>query len=76
MTTKLPAGWQVENLGLIAAVSFTHVAGRGLLWCDGRWDCIWPNGMATRADGVPAASSMAEARKVGAAWINEVEAEA
>jgi hypothetical protein len=75
MTTKLPAGWQVENLGLIEAVQFTHVYGRVMLWCDDEWRVGSTHGMRP-APGIPAAHSMAEARKVGTAFINEVEASA
>jgi hypothetical protein len=71
--TKLPAGWRVENLGLIEAVRFEHKRGRVLLWCDGEWTVGRHHGM-MRATGVPVAHSMAEARKIGTAWINEVEA--
>jgi len=72
-TTKLPPGWRVENLGLIEAVQFYSPGGFTLLWCDGKWSA-GPSGASAR--GVPRASSMAEARRVGTAWINEMEASA
>lgn len=71
----LPEGWRVELLGLAGVVAFYHGL-LTLIWCDGEW---WQEarGLATgrrvrwRARGLPPAETMAEARKVGTAWIWE-----
>lgn len=73
-SAALPAGWSVELLGMIEAVKFTHRDGYGLLWCDGRWQSHASNGRAMPAPAVPAAQTMTEARRVGAAWIREMDA--
>ncbi len=69
--TKLPAGWRVENLGLIGAVEFSRTVGtthNALIWCDGQW-LITVGSVSHRAPGVPRALTMSEARKVGTAYI-------
>jgi hypothetical protein len=67
---KPPTGWRVEMLGLISAVRFTSPAGSELLWCDGEWRM--GNGrVMTVAVGVPHASTMAQARQVGCAFLKE-----
>lgn len=71
----LPQGWRVENLGLIGAVEFDDHHGHRFTWCDGQWHMStrtglgWTNGPAVQ---IPHASTMAEARKVGTAWIARV----
>lgn len=80
MTTRaLPAGWSVEMLGLISAVRFTRKdAPYELVWCDNEWRMCsnGPNGrVSVLARGVPEARSMKEARRVGEAWIREIESE-
>jgi hypothetical protein len=66
--TALPKGWRVEMLGIIAAVRFTSPAGSDLTWSDGAWT-IGRGSVAMSARGVPAARTMAEARRVGTAWL-------
>lgn len=68
--SALPPGWRVELLGLINAVQFTG-PGKKLLWSDGQWT-IEQAGMVIPAPGVGSASTQAEARAAGAAFLNEV----
>ena len=70
-----PAGWTIENLGLIAAVRFRAQDGRELLWCDGEWRA-GSAGLLRPAPGVPAAASMREARAVGAVFVAMADKEA
>ena len=74
--TQPPAGWSVELLGLIAAVRFDN-GDRQLLWCDGRWSIERRDqrgrAMSVPALSVPRATSMDEARRVGCAWLHEIE---
>lgn len=65
-------GWRVENLGLIGAVEFSKENMR-LTWVDGQWH------LGTRAaqrvtTAVAPARSMAEARKIGTAFLVQYEA--
>jgi hypothetical protein len=66
---KLSQGWRVEMLGMINGVEFTG-PNSGLTWCDGRWH-MTARGLSTPAPGVPKASTQAEARKIGSAFIAE-----
>lgn len=72
---KLHPAWRIELLGIIEAVKFQRIGSPAqLLWCDGEWR-YGNDRMMAPARGVPAARTMTEARRVGTAWINEVEAE-
>lgn len=66
--SKLPEGWTVELLGLIEGVEFRGPGDLWLLWCDGRWD-MGQGSMSLRASRIPAAATMAEARRVGTEYL-------
>lgn len=75
--TTLPKGWSVELQGLSASVLFTKDRHQ-IMWCDGRWQMIVTNERGTHvmeARGIPQASTMKEARRVGTEWLVLLEQE-
>jgi hypothetical protein len=69
-----PADWNVEALGLANTVVFSGPHGRILRWTDGAWHLGSEHGqLPISSDAVGRASTMDQARTVGAAFIVEFE---
>lgn len=65
---SLPQGWTVELQGLSESVVFTSPAGSFLLWSPEGW--MRGHGTtATPAPGLPQATSMKEARRIGTDFL-------
>lgn len=70
----LAGRWQVEPIGLINAVEFTHPdRPYGLLWTDGRWAVTYNGHARFDAPGLLPASTREEARRIGTEFINKAE---
>lgn len=74
---KLPGGWSFQAHGLAECVAFERADGNlQFVWVDGRWfysSRVLGQWHTTRATGIPGARTMAEARRVGVAWIRRAE---
>ncbi len=69
---QLPVGWRVDLLDSINAVQFISPRGAIVLWHDGRWTVGGRAHDIAVAD-IPPAASMKQARRVGTAFIAQLD---